>query len=240
MFDANPTIRRLGNEGVVTNPLTYDGVIHRTGALLLITALTFALTWRGLITGAVAPEMGLVGSLVGLVLALAIIFTRATNPFLIGAYALTQGLALGVISYYANERYPGIALQAVAGTIGCFSVVLFLYSMRVLRASPTFVKVIMSALLGIMALYLVDLVAGFFGHPLEIVRGNSGMSIGITAVIVLVASLSFVIDFAAIEQAVTEGADAKQGWRFAFSLLVGLVWLYIEILRLLTKLRSRD
>jgi len=240
MFDANPTIRRLGNAGVVTNPLTYDGVIHRTGALLLVTATTFALTWRGLITGDVAPELGMAGSLVGLVLALIIIFTRATNPILISAYALTQGLALGVISYYANQRYPGVALQAVAGTMGCFSTVLVLYSLRVLRATPTFVKVISAALLGIMALYLIDLVAGFFGHPLDVVRGNSGTSIGITAVIILVASLSFVIDFAAIEQSVKEGVDAKQGWRFAFSLLVGLVWLYIEILRLLTKLRSRD
>jgi len=240
MFDANPTIRRLGNAGVVTNPLTYDGVVHRTGALLLVTAITFALTWRGLITGAVSPEMGMIGSLAGFVLALIVIFSRATNPFLIGAYALCQGLALGTISYYANQRYPGVALQAVAGTIGSFSVVLALYSLRVLRASPTFVKVIMSAILGILALYVVDLVGGFFGYPLDAVRGNSGLSIGISAVIVLVASLSFVIDFGAIEQAVNDGADASQGWRFAFSLLVGLVWLYIEILRLLTKLRSRN
>src|SRR6478735_8221188 len=187
MFDANPTIRRLGNAGVVTNPLTYDGVIHRTGALLLVTATTFALTWRGLITGDVAPELGMAGSLVGLGLALLIIFTRATNPVLISAYALTQGLALGVISFYANQRYPGIALQAVAGTLGCFSTVLALYSQRILRATPTFVKVISASLLGILALYAVDLIAGLFGHPLEIVRGNSGMSIGITAFIILIA-----------------------------------------------------
>ena len=240
MFEANPTIRRLGHEGVVTNPLSYNGVVHRTGFLLLVTATTFALTWRGLLTGAVPPGVGLVGSLVGLGLALLIIFTRATNPVLISAYALTQGLALGVISFYANQRYPGIALQAVAGTLGCFSTVLALYSQRVLRATPTFVKVISAALLGILALYAIDLIAGLFGHPLEIVRGNSNLSIGITAVIILVASLSFVIDFAAIEQSVNEGVDARQGWRFAFSLLVGLVWLYIEILRLLTKLRGRD
>lgn len=240
MFDANPTIRRLGHEGVITNPLTFNGVVHRTGFLLLVTAVTFALTWRGLITGAVPPVAGMGGAIAGLVLALIIIFTRATNPVLISAYAITQGLALGVISYYANLNYPGIALQAVAGTIGCFSTVLLLYSQRVLRATPTFVKVISAALLGILGLYVVDLVAGLFGHPLDIVRGNSNMSIGITAVIILVASLSFVIDFAAIEQAVTEGVDSRQGWRFAFSLLVGLVWLYIEILRLLTKLRGRD
>jgi uncharacterized YccA/Bax inhibitor family protein len=178
--------------------------------------------------------------LVGLGLALVIIFTRATNPVLIGAYAATQGLALGVISYFANQRYPGIALQTVAGTLGCFSVVLLLYSLRVLRATPVFVKVISAALIGIVALYAVDLVAGFFGHPLEIVRGNSTGSIGVTAVIVVIAALSFVIDFAAIEQAIDQGVDVRQGWHFAFALLVGLVWLYLEILRLLSKMRSRN
>lgn len=153
---------------------------------------------------------------------------------------MTQGLALGTISYFTNLRYPGVALQAVGGTFGCFTIVLWLYSMRVLRATPLFVKVITAALLGIMALYLVDLVAGLFGHPLEIVRGSSPLSIGISAIIVLIASLSFVIDFAAIEQAVQEGADTRQGWRFAFSLLVGLVYLYIQLLQLLSKLRGRD
>jgi uncharacterized YccA/Bax inhibitor family protein len=182
----------------------------------------------------------MVGSIVGLVLALIIIFARVTNPIMIGAYALTQGVALGTISVFANMRFPGIALQAVAGTLGCFSIVLWLYSMKVLRATPIFVKVITAALLGIMALYLVDLVAGLFGHPLDLVRGNSGGSIAISAFIVLIASLTFVIDFAAIEEAVGQGADSRQGWAFAFSLLVGLVWLYIEMLRLLSKLRGRD
>ncbi|MES2692239.1 MAG: Bax inhibitor-1/YccA family protein [Verrucomicrobiota bacterium] len=239
MFEANPTIKRLGHEGVVTNPLSYNGVIHRTGVLLLVTAVTFGLTWRGLQSGELSPAYGLGGAIAGLVLALIIIFTRTTNPLLIGAYAITQGVSLGVISYFASQRYPGIALQAVSGTFSCFLAVLWLYSIKVLRATPTFVKVISGAILGIMALYLVDIVAGLFGHPLEIVRGNSGISIGITAIIIIVASLSFVIDFAAIDEAVAQGIDSRYGWRLAFSLLVGLVWLYIEMLRLLSKLRSR-
>lgn len=239
MFEANPSIKRISGEGVVTNPLTYNGVIHRTGILVLITSVVFSFTWQGLQNGSVPPVAGLAGTIAGLILALIIIFTKTANPFLIGAYAITQGLALGTISYFANQKYPGIALQAVAGTFGCFFAVLALYATRVLRATPIFVKAISAAILGIMLLYVVDLVAGLFGHPLEIVRGNSGLSIGITAVIVIVAALSFVIDFAAIEEAVEQGADTKLGWRFAFSLLVGLVWLYIEILRLLSKLRSR-
>jgi uncharacterized YccA/Bax inhibitor family protein len=240
MFEANPTIRRIDHENVSGNSLTFNGVINRTGGLLLITGLTFALTWNGIKAEQLPLGAGIVGSLVGFVLALIIIFTRATNPILIGAYAVTQGVALGVISYLANLKYPGIALQAVAGTIGSFSIVLFLYSMRILRASPIFVKVLMASMLGIAALYLVNFVSTLFGHPLDFLVGNSGLSIGISAFIVLIASLSFVIDFAAIEQAVEEGVDVRHGWHFAFSLLVGLVWLYIEILRLLSKLRSRN
>ncbi len=240
MFEANPSIRRISQENVTGNSLTFNGVINRTGVLLLLTGVTFALTWRGLQSGELPVGVGLLGAIAGLVLALIIIFTRATNPILIGSYAVTQGLALGVISYFANLRYPGIALQAVAGTVGCFGVVLWLYSMRVLRATPMFTKVIVASLIAIFALYAVDMIAGLFGHPLEIVRGNSNMAIGIACVIVLVAALSFVIDFDAIETAVNEGVDARYGWHFAFTLLVGLVYLYIQILNLLSKLRSRN
>lgn len=220
--------------------LTFNAVINRTGTLVLATGATFVLTWRGLQSGSVSPTLGIVGAIVGLVLGLFIAFTRSTNPIAIGAYAVAEGALLGTISYFANLRYPGIAMQAVGGTLGCFFVVLWLYSMRVLRATPMFVKVVSAAIVGIALLYIVNLVAALFGHPLGIVTGNSTLSIGLSAVIVVVAAISFVIDFAAIEQAVNEGADEREGWYFAFGLLVGLVWLYIEILRLLTKLRSRD
>lgn len=240
MFEANPTIRRIGNDDIVTTPLTYNGVVHRTGILLLLTCLSFGFAWHGLNTGQFPQEAGIVGALVGLVLAMIVIFTGSTNPFLIGAYALAEGVFLGVVSYYVNQRYPGIALQAVVGTMTCFGSVLALYSFKVIRATPLFTKVIMGALIGICALYFVGFIAGLFGHSLEFLYGNSNLSIGISVVIVIVASLSFVIDFAAIDEAIQKGADARFGWRFAFSLLVGLVWLYMEILRLLMKLRSRD
>lgn len=240
MFEVNPTIKRLADSRVANGTLTYNGVINRTGVLVLTTGVTFMLVWRGLQSGALSPALGLAGLFIGFVLAMIITFTRATNPLLIGAYAVTQGAALGTISYYVNQRMPGIALQAVSGTIVCFCVVLWLYSMRVLRATPMFVKVVTGAIVGIALLYLVNMVASLFGHPLGLVTGNSGVSIGLSAFIVVVASISFVIDFAAIEQAIAEGADERDGWHYAFALLVGLIWLYISILRLLSKLRSRD
>jgi uncharacterized YccA/Bax inhibitor family protein len=241
MFEANPAIRRLSGDHVAENPLSFNGVVHRTGVLLLLTTITFALTWRGLDSGEFSPAVGLVGTLVGLVLALIVIFTRATNPLLIGAYAITQGLALGAASYFMNRKYPGIALQAVAGTVGCFGIVLWLYSVKVLRATPMFVKVVTAAIIGIGLLYIVDLVAKLgFSYELGLLRGGTGLSIAITAGIVVIAAISFVIDFAAIEEAVQQGADAKVGWHFAFTLVLGLVWLYFSILRLLSNLRGRD
>ncbi len=240
MFEVNPVVKRISSSPSYANGLTYNGVINRTGVLLLATGATFVLTWRGLEAGAVSPTIGIGGGIVGLILAFAIIWKHITNPFAIGAYAVAEGAMLGVTSYFVNQRYPGIALQAVAGTLGCFSVVLWLYSMRVLRATPMFAKIIVSAMVGIFLLYAVDMIAGLFGHPLAIVNGNSGVSIGLSVFIVIIASLMFVLDFARIEQAIQDGADEREGWYFAFALIVGLVWLYLEILRLLMKLRSRD
>lgn len=240
MFEVNPAIKRLSETRTDSGSLTFNGVINRTGALLLATGVSFGLTWRFLASGDVSPMLGFAGMIVGLVLGLVIIFTHATNPILISAYALAQGTMLGTLSYFVNLKYPGIAMQAVAGTLGCFTVVLWLYSMRVLRATPVFTKVIVGALIGVALLYVVDMVAGLFGHPLEMIHGNSMLSIGISGLIVLLAAVSFVLDFAAIEQAVNEGVDEREGWHFAFALLVGLIWLYVEMLRLLTKLRSRD
>ena len=240
MFQANPAIRRLEHDGVISNPLTYNGVIHRTGALLVVTCITFALTWNGLETGQLSPNVGIGGMIVGLVLGLIIAFTRITTPLLIVPYAAAEGVLLGAVSYFANQRYPGIALEAIIATLGCFFAVLWLYSLKILRATPTFVKVISAALIGIVALYLVGMVSRLLGHPMTFLHDSSTLSIGISVVVIVVASLSFVIDFAAIDEAVAQGVDSRQGWRFAFCLLVGLVWLYLEILRLLSKLRSRD
>ncbi len=240
MFEANPVIQRVSKESSGSGTLTYDGVVHRTGFLLLLASVAFALSWRGLESGALPAAAGLGGLIIGVILALVISFSRSSNPFLIGAYALSEGVGLGVISSFVNARYPGIALQAVAGTMACFLGVLCLYGAKVLRATPLFTKVITAAILGIGLLYLTDMIAGLFGHPLAIIHGSSMFSIGISVVVVLVASLAFVIDFAAIESAIADGVEASEGWRFGFALLVGLVWLYVEMLSLLMKLRSRD
>jgi uncharacterized YccA/Bax inhibitor family protein len=239
MFEANPVLRRVQDTRSY-GTLTFDGVIHRTGLLFLLTAATYAGTWYGVQTGALPVSTALIAGIVGFVLGLIIIFGRVTNPFLISAYAVAEGALLGVLSLLAEMRYPGIAFQASAATFGCFAVVLTLYRLRILNATPGLVKGLVVAMAGIAVLYLVNLVASLFGHPLGFLTSNSPLSIGISFVIVLVASVSFVIDFAQIEEAVANGAEERVGWRLAFGLLVGLVWLYLEILRLLSKMRSRN
>lgn len=239
MFEANPALKRV-QDSSSGGTLTVNGVIHRTGILFLLTAAAYGFTWHGVTTGTVPPSAALIASLVGLVLGLVITFGRVTNPFFICAYALAQGAALGVISYFAELRFPGIAFQASATTLGCFATVLAFYRLRILNATPGLVKALTVAMIGIAVLYLVNLVSSLFGHPLGFLQDSSPLSIGISVVIVLVAALSFVVDFAQIEQAVDGGVDERQGWLLAFGILVGLVWLYIEILRLLMKLRSRD
>lgn len=239
MFNANPAIQRLSNDRA-SGTITIDGVIHRTGFLLAITGVSFWATWQGIQAGSVPAGAGIAGILIGFVLALIISFTRTANPILISSYAVAEGVGLGTISYLVNRAYPGIAASAVTCTMGVFLSTLVLYRMRILRATPTFVKVLTGAILGVSVLYLVNLIAGLFGHPLEIVVGNSMGSIALSGFIVLIAALSFVIDFNEIELAVENGADASYAWRCSFGLLVGLVWLYIEILRLMMKLRSRN
>jgi uncharacterized YccA/Bax inhibitor family protein len=237
-MNPNPALSRvsgLPEYGTVT----MGGIINRTAMLVGFATIAFGAMWRGLQMGSISPMAGTICGLLGFVMALAIIFTRTANPLLISIYSLLEGAMLGGLSYLADLRYPGIAWQAALGTFGCFFSVLGLYRAGILRASPTFVKVICALILGIAATYLIDLVMGLFGSQMEILHGNSNASIGLSAIIVIVASLSFVIDFNRAEEAVQGGVSEQYSWRIAFGLLVGLVWLYIEILRLLLKVRSR-
>ncbi len=240
MFSPNPALTRSIETPTSRGTVTIGGVVNRTAMLVAFATIAFGVTWRGLQMEQFSPGLAMIGTLAGFVLAMIIIFTRSANPLLISGYAICEGIALGCVSYFAAQRYPGIAWQAVSGTFGCFFAVLALYRLQILRATPAFVKTICGVMLGIMIVYLADLVAGFFGHPFGLLHGNSNLSLGFSVVIIIVASLSFVIDFAQVESAVESGVSEEQSWRLAFGLVVGLVWLYLEILRLLLNSRSRN
>jgi len=182
------------------------------------------------------------GSLVGFVLALIIIFNPATAPYLSFLYSGCQGLALGAISAGAEAQYPGITPQAVGITFATFGGMLALYVTGILRATPGLFRFVMASMFGILGLYFFDIIFSLFGNaPLEIVHGNSTGSILVSLFIVGIAALNFTLDFGTIEEQVESKSNPQyMNWYGAFSLMVTFVWLYLEILRLLMKARSKN
>ncbi len=219
-------------------PMTVDDVVVRTVSLLGITGLTGALAWLILPDSAAITGIALLGSvIIGLVLGLVISFKQITNPYVIGGYAVVEGVLVGVVSrFYEAQFGGGIILQAAVGTFGVFFAMAVLYKLKVLRATPMFVKWVTGALFGFLALALLNLGLGLFG-----VNGGDGLGLrdgGTMAILfslfaIGLAAMTFIIDFAVIEQGVADGMERRYSWYCAFGILVGLVWLYLEILRLL-------
>jgi uncharacterized YccA/Bax inhibitor family protein len=223
--------------------MTIDDVVVRTVGLLLLTGISAAAAWTLVPVDLMFPVMW-GAAILGLIVGLVISFARITNPLLIGVYAIVEGAFVGLISEYYNERFSGIVVQAVAGTFGIFLVMSMLYKFRVIRATPRFTRGLMAALVGVVAVILVNWVLSFFNVYTGL-RGDSQgkggwLAIGFSLVVIVIASLTFILDFDLIEQSVRQGAPRKLAWTCAFGLLVGLIWVYLEVLRLLSYLRGRD
>lgn len=217
-----------------TGRMTVEDVINHTALLLAIAVGTGAATWALGLGGLAFPA-----ALVGLVLGMVIIFKQVTNPGVIMAYAAVEGVFLGGISQFFNDRYPGIVVQAVVGTAGVTAVMLGLYRSGRIRVTPQFTKMVVGATIGFFVLIMVNLVAGFFvDGGLGLREGPIGIVVGLFAI--GLASLNLVLDFDLVERGARQGAPARYGWFAAFGILVTLVWLYIEILRLLAILRGND
>ena len=217
-----------------TGRMTVDDVVNRTGLLLAIAFATGAVTW--------ALDLGFLAfpaAIIGLVLALVIIFKQVMNPGVIMAYAAVEGVFLGGISHYFNNRYPGIVVQAVLGTAGVTAGVLALYKSGRIKVTPQFTKMVVGATIGFFVLIMVNLVAGFFTDGgLGLREGPLGIVVGLFAI--GLASMNLVLDFDMVERGARQGLPTRYGWFAAFGIMVTLVWLYIEILRLLAILRGND
>jgi uncharacterized YccA/Bax inhibitor family protein len=167
---------------------------------------------------------------------------RITNPLLISLYAILQGVLLGVVSRVFEEAYPGIVVQAVAGTFGVFLVMAVLYRFRVLRATRKFTRFVLGALFGVVILSLVNYFLSLFGHNLGYeyyapTDKAGGLAIVFALVCIVVGALTFILDFDAVEKGIQYGLPHRYAWYCAFGLLVGLIFLYWQILRLLRYLR---
>jgi uncharacterized YccA/Bax inhibitor family protein len=226
-----------------TRMMTLDDVVVRTVALLLLTGIAGAASWVLLPAGSPVMALAVIGSsLAGLVLGLVIAFARITNPFVISAYAVIEGVLLGVVSRFFEHAYSGIVIQAVIGTFGVFAIMAALYKLKVLRATPRFTRMVIGALIGVVVLSLVNWVVAIFGGNLGLIDYSvtgevSWLPIVFSLVCIVVGALTFILDFDAVEQGVRYGLPERYAWYCAFGLLVGLIFLYWQILRLLSYLR---
>ncbi len=220
--------------------MALDDVVTRTLGLVVAVVAAATLSWIFLRTGGIVGIAVIGSAIAGLVVGLVISFRVITNPPLIITYAILQGILLGVVSRAFEQVYPGVVLQAVVGTLAVFLAMAVLYRFRVLRATPRFARWVIGALIGVIALSLITWIMSAFGHGLGLEPGGRNSSIGfvIALVFVGVAALTFILDFNQVEQAVRYGLPERFAWYCAFGLVVGLIFLYWQILRLLGYLRN--
>jgi uncharacterized YccA/Bax inhibitor family protein len=231
-----------GERALAGEAMTLTGTVNKTGILLICVVATAAWSWSRFFhdrsSDSVLPLVG-IGALGGFIFALVTIFKKEWSPVTAPIYALLEGLALGGISAMFELRYPGIAIQSVGLTFGTLLVLLMAYHSGLIRVTEKFKLGVVAATGGIAVFYLVQFVLGFFGVRFAAVNGSGLLGIGFSVVVVIVASLNLILDFDFIESGVSAGAPKYMEWYGAFGLMVTLIWLYLEILRLLAKLNSR-
>jgi uncharacterized YccA/Bax inhibitor family protein len=244
---SNPTLteksfnRSMAIPGMDT--MTMKGTLNRFGFLFLMVMATSFYVWNEASVGNSVQGYILTGGIGGFILALVLIFKQQWAQYLAPAYALLEGLLIGGISAVYNNAFakiaPGIVMQAVVLTFGTAITMFALYKFGVIRATERFKSILFAAMGGIMVFYLLTFVLSLFDVEIPMMHQGSWMSIGISLVIVVVAALSLILDFDRIEQGAAMGAPKYMEWFCAFGLLVTLVWLYLEILRLLGNLYGR-
>ncbi|MBQ1025920.1 Bax inhibitor-1/YccA family protein [Micromonospora sp. C95] len=219
-------------------PMSIDDVVVKTVTLLAIVGVAAAAAWA-LVPDALLGVAWIGAAIVGLVLGLIISFSRMANPALVVAYAVVEGVLVGAVSKFFESLYDGIVLQAVTATFGVFFVMAMLYKARVIRATPKFVKGMIAVMAGLFAVMMINLVLALFGVNTGL-RDGSPLAIGFSIVCIVVASLSFVLSFKEVEDGVRMGLPQRYSWVAAFGILVSLIWLYIEMLRLLSYFQGDD
>ncbi len=223
--------------------MTLSGTVNKTGILLLCAVATAAWTWNSFMQTrdlSFAGPAVLVGTLGGLVFAIVTAFKKEWSPVTAPIYALLEGLALGGISAIFELRYPGIAMEAVALTFGTLLVLLLAYKSGLIKVTQKFRLGVVAATGGIFVFYMIQMLLGIFGIHFAIINGAGPIGIAVSLFIVAIAALNLVLDFDFVEQGVAYGVPRYMEWYAAFGIMVTLVWLYLEMLRLLSKLRSRN
>ena len=217
--------------------MTLNGAINRAGFLTMLVIGGAVISWSNAPLGGIGG-LALLGAFGGLILAFATIFKPTWSPFTAPVYAFLEGLFLGGISFYFESIFPGLVFQAVLITFGILASILMLYRMGVLKATPAFTRGVVAATLGIGLVYFASMLLGFFGIPIPYIHEGGMIGIGFSLFVVVIAALNLVLDFHLMETAAEQGAPKFMEWYTAFALIVTLVWLYLEVLKLLAKLAS--
>jgi uncharacterized YccA/Bax inhibitor family protein len=226
-----------GYAPTVSERMTVDDVVVRTVALLAVVGAAGAAAWVLVGDKAVAGPLAFGAAMIGLVLGLIISFRQVTNPAVLFTYAAVEGVFVGLFSGFLELRFPGIVVQAAVTTFAIFFGMAALYRFKVLRATPTFVKWVTGAVIGVFALMLINLFASFFVSGGIHLRDGGRSAIIFSLICIGIASLTFILDFKIVEDGVRAGIDRKYAWYASFGIVVGLVWLYLEILRFLSYMR---
>ena len=230
-FDGDAQFRDMP----ISQKMTLEGTVNKTGILLLLCFATAAVSWN-----IPNPILMFTGMGVGLIAAIITIFKPTMASSTAPVYALAQGLFLGGITVMFEAQYPGIAIQAIGLTFGTLASLLVCYKTGIIKPTENFRLMIVSATAGIALLYMVNILMTMFGggSGIGFIHSNGLMGIGFSLFVVGIAALNLVLDFDFIEQGSENGLPKHMEWFGAFSLMVTLVWLYLEILRLLAKIRS--
>ena len=235
----------LDNVVTHTNAMTLRGTLNKFGFLFLMVLGTAFYSWREFAQGGDVQPLIWTGALGGFIVAIVLIFKQEWAPFLAPAYALLEGLFVGAISAYYNfafeEKAPNIIINAVGLTFGCAIAMYLLYSFKIIRATQKFKAIIITATGGIALFYVLVIVLRLFGYDnMPFLHEGTPLGIIFSLVVVAIAALNLILDFDMIETGVEMGAPKYMEWYGAFGLLVTIVWLYLEILRLLSKFSSRN
>ncbi|MFN2425484.1 MAG: Bax inhibitor-1/YccA family protein [Candidatus Binatia bacterium] len=239
----SPSFSGVGAAGA----MTVQGTVNKTALSLLLLMITAAWTWNLAAPAPMSTEYNvaatapwtMVGVVGGFIVAMVTIFKKEWSPVTAPAYALLEGLALGGISVAFESRYPGIASQAVFLTFGTLGALLMAYRSGLIQATENMKLGIVAATGGIALIYLASFVMSFFGASIPLIHSSGTFGILFSMAVVTVAALNLVLDFDFIEQGAESGAPKYMEWYASFGLMVTLVWLYLEILRLLAKLQER-
>ena len=239
MRSGNPVLgsQTFQTQSSVSDQMTISGAVNKTAISLVLLVGAGYFTFNA--GGMVFMFPALIGAFI---VSLITIFKKEWSPITVPIYALLEGAVLGGISFVFNSQYEGIVSTAILLTLSILVALLMAYQSGWIKPTENFKLGIFAATGGIALLYLVNFIMGFFGSGLGVLNpmNSSPMSIGISVVIVIIAALNLVLDFDFIEEGAERGAPKYMEWYAAFGLLVTLVWLYLEILRLLAKLNSRD